>query len=91
MVDAGRLAGRARAIADEIAQRSPESVQIAKQLIDADGGGLSVETIAAGLALALPNGREGAQAFMARRRPEFVDAGVDGAIADLRAEQARRP
>jgi len=72
-VPVAQLGERAKALAEEIATRSPEAVQLCKQLIDAEDGGLSAETIAAGLALALPNGREGAEAFRARRAPQFLD------------------
>jgi enoyl-CoA hydratase len=73
VVQASELSGRAGEIADEIARLSPDAVQLAKQLIDSEAGGLSAEAMAAGLALALPNGREGAQAFKAKRQPRFAD------------------
>jgi len=73
VVPRAELATRALAIAEEIAQRSPDSVQLSKQLIDGDAGGLSAETIAAGLALAMPNGQEGAEAFRTKRGPRFTD------------------
>lgn len=72
VVAPSELSPHVRAIADEIAQRSPDSVQLSKQLIDSEDGGLSAETIAAGLALALPNGREGADAFKSKRSPRFT-------------------
>lgn len=74
VVEASSLSAHVRAIAREIASRAPEAVQLAKQLVDIEAGGLSAETIAAGFALALPNGREGAEAFKAKRDPRFTDS-----------------
>jgi enoyl-CoA hydratase len=74
VVEPSLLSSRAHDIAQEIARRAPEAVQLAKQLVDSEAGGLSAETIAAGLALALPNGREGADAFKAKRDPIYTDS-----------------
>lgn len=72
LVPSAELSTSVRAIAEEIASRSPDAVQLSKQLIDCEAGGMSAETIAAGLALSLPNGREGADAFKAKRAPDFT-------------------
>jgi enoyl-CoA hydratase/carnithine racemase len=76
IVDDDALAAHVHDIALEIASRAPEAVQLAKQLVDIETGGLSAETMAAGLALALPNGREGADAFKTKRTPCFADPGA---------------
>lgn len=67
------LSARVHELAQEVAQRAPEAVQLAKQLIDIEAGGLSAETMAAGLAQALPNAREGTESFKARRPARFTD------------------
>lgn len=74
VVEAASLSARVHDLARDIAGRAPEAVQLAKQLVDVEAGGLSAETMAAGLALALPNGREGAESFKAKRTPRFTDS-----------------
>lgn len=68
------LQQRATEIAEEIAARAPGAVRLAKQLIDAKAGGLSAETLAAGLAFSLEDGREGVAAFKEKRAPRFTDS-----------------
>ena len=68
------LRRRATEIAEEIASRAPGAVRLAKQLVDAGAGGLSPETIAAGLAFSLEDGREGVAAFREKRAPRFTDS-----------------
>jgi enoyl-CoA hydratase/carnithine racemase len=74
MVAPEQLQGRAAAIAAEIAERAPGAVRLAKQLIDAGAGGVSPETLAAGLAASLDEGREGVAAFREKREPRFTDS-----------------
>jgi enoyl-CoA hydratase/carnithine racemase len=74
VVEPGSLARRAAEIAEEIASRAPGAVRLAKQLIDAGAGGLSAETLAAGLARSLDDGREGVAAFREKREPRFSDS-----------------
>jgi enoyl-CoA hydratase/carnithine racemase len=72
VVDPASLDARVTEIAGEIASRAPGAVRLAKQLIDAGAGGPSAETLAAGLALSLDDGREGAAAFREKREPRFT-------------------
>lgn len=68
------LMDAAYALAQEIAQNAPLSVQMAKQLIDgATGSGASVtlEALAGGLAASTDDGREGIAAFRERRPAQF--------------------
>lgn len=65
---------RAHALADEIAQNAPVSVQLAKQLIDSGMGEnipYTVESLAGALAATTADGREGVAAFRAKRTPHF--------------------
>lgn len=74
MVPSEALLERTTALAEEIASRAPGALRLAKQLIDAGSGGASAETIAAGLALSLADGREGVAAFREKRPPRFTDS-----------------
>ena len=74
VVPADSLQRRVTEIAEEIASRAPGAVRLAKQLIDAEAGGMSAETLAAGLAFSLEDGREGVAAFREKRTPRFTDS-----------------
>jgi enoyl-CoA hydratase/carnithine racemase len=65
---------RVTEVAEEIAGVASGAVRLAKQLIDADAGAVSAETLAAGLALSLEDGREGVAAFREKRAPQFTDS-----------------
>lgn len=65
---------RAMSLAAEMAGNAPFAVRLTKQLLDHKNGGMAVETIAAGLAALLEDGREGVRAFKEKRKPEFRDA-----------------
>jgi enoyl-CoA hydratase/carnithine racemase len=66
------LSGRARELAESIAANAPIAVQIAKQLIDADGASAAtLEALGGALAGTTADGREGVAAFRERRAPEF--------------------
>ena len=71
VVEREELATRSAEIAREIASCAPAAVRLGKQLIDAGARGLSVETVAAGLALSLEDAREGVAAFREKRQPNF--------------------
>jgi len=71
VVDASELHRHAQEIAAEIAAGAPGAVRLAKQLIDLEVGGLSAETIAAGLAASFEDGREGVAAFNEKRPAQF--------------------
>jgi enoyl-CoA hydratase len=74
VVEVADLQRRATEIATEISSLAPGAVRIAKQLIDAGHGGMSAETLAAGLAFSLSDGREGVSAFKEKRTPKFSDS-----------------
>ncbi|MGD9942503.1 MAG: enoyl-CoA hydratase/isomerase family protein [Burkholderiaceae bacterium] len=74
VVPAAQALPRARALALEIAANAPDAVRLAKQLIDQGRGGLSGETIAAGLAALVDDGAEGRAAFLGKRAPCYRDA-----------------
>ena len=66
----------ARELAKTVAARSPLSVQVAKQLVNAAEGeenGAGIEAIAAGLVAQSADGREGAAAFREKRAPVWQD------------------
>ena len=66
----------ARELAKTVAARSPVSVQVAKQLVNAAEGeenGAGIEAIAAGLVAQSADGREGAAAFREKRAPVWQD------------------
>jgi enoyl-CoA hydratase/carnithine racemase len=74
-VPADRLRERALELARRIAENAPTAVQAAKQLVDAAAGeGLAttVEALAAGLAAATADAREGITAFREKRTPKFT-------------------
>ena len=75
IVPADRLRQRALELARRIAENAPTAVQAAKQLVDAAAGeGLAttVEALAAGLAAATADAREGITAFREKRKPKFT-------------------
>jgi enoyl-CoA hydratase len=75
IVPADRLRERALELARRIAENAPTAVQAAKQLVDAAAGeGLAttVEALAAGLAAATADAREGITAFREKRKPKFT-------------------
>ena len=81
LVDYVRPSGEGLAFARELADdcwrpRSPLSVQVAKQLVNAAEGeenGAGIEAIAAGLVAQSADGREGAAAFREKRAPVWQD------------------
>ncbi len=67
------LDARGRRLAEEIAVNAPIAVQLAKAAIDGRGiASRSLEAIGGALAATTADGREGAAAFRAKRRPEFT-------------------
>jgi enoyl-CoA hydratase len=64
----------AKTMASQIAGNAPYAVRMVKQLLDSPHGGLPAETLAAGFAAGLEDGREGVGAFKEKRRPVFNDA-----------------
>lgn len=68
------LLARAHALAAEIAQNAPLSVQMAKQLIDGglgDNMGMTLEALVGALAASSEDGREGVASFREKRAPRF--------------------
>lgn len=68
------LSARARAMAEQIAQNAPVSVQIGKQLIDAATGnsaGLALEALGGGLVSTTQDAKEGVASFQEKRPPQF--------------------
>ncbi|MCJ0765953.1 enoyl-CoA hydratase/isomerase family protein [Variovorax terrae] len=65
---------QARTMAAQIVRNAPFAVRMIKQLLDSPHGGLPAETLAAGFAASLEDGREGVQAFKDKRKPVFTDA-----------------
>jgi enoyl-CoA hydratase/carnithine racemase len=72
VVPAGELMARVRALAAAIAANAPVAVQLAKAAIDDDAA--SLEALAAALAAATADGREGIAAFREKRPPRFSGA-----------------
>lgn len=70
--EADALLPRATALAQEIANNAPISVQLAKQLI-ADDSGVVLEAVAGALAAATADGREGIASFQEKREPDYED------------------
>ena len=68
------LMSRAREVAEQIAANAPVAVQVAKQLVDAQGrdAGLSLEALAGGLLGSTADGREGTAAFREKRSPVWT-------------------
>ena len=73
-VPRNELLPRAEALAVTIAANSPTAVQIAKQLVNADGGALTVilESLGGAAAAGTEDGREGLAAFREKRTPKFT-------------------
>lgn len=72
----GQLQSRVREIAGEIAANAPISVQLAKAAIDGArgiGSDMNFEALAGALAAMTEDGREGVQAFLEKRSPDFRD------------------
>jgi enoyl-CoA hydratase len=75
VVPADQLAARALELARRIAENAPTAVQAAKQLVDAASGeGLAttLDALAAGLAAATGDAREGIAAFREKRKPKYT-------------------
>lgn len=70
VVPADRLLERAREVAGEIANNSPNAVQLAKASLNNDPAGL--EGFAGALAAMTVDGREGIAAFREKRAPRFT-------------------
>lgn len=68
------LLPRAEALAVKLAANSPTAVQIAKQLVNADGGALTVilESLGGAAVAGTEDGREGLAAFREKRVPKFT-------------------
>ena len=74
VVPTGSALANALALAGEIAHASALSVQLAKQMIDAQASGQSVvalDSMAAAVTLAGPDAAEARAAFRAKRKPKF--------------------
>jgi enoyl-CoA hydratase len=74
VVPVGDALGRALALAGDIARASALSVQLAKQMIDAQASGQSVvalDAMAAAVTLAGPDAAEARTAFREKRKPKF--------------------
>ena len=68
------LLDRAHALAAEIAQNAPLSVQMAKQMIDGglgDNVSMTLEALVGALAASSEDGQEGVAAFREKRSPRF--------------------
>jgi enoyl-CoA hydratase/carnithine racemase len=66
---------RAQELANEIAENSPNAVQIAKQIVDAGQGAAlatALESLAGGLAATTDDGKEGIASFREKRSPNFT-------------------
>ena len=74
LVPAGEGLARAREIAAQIAEVSPVSVSLAKQVVNSLASGQpagALESIAGGLAAQSADGREGKSSFKEKRPPSF--------------------
>ena len=75
VVDAGELADRARALADEMTKKAPISLQLTKQLINAAVGedaAATLEAMAGALAATTDDAAEGIRSFREKRTGAFV-------------------
>jgi enoyl-CoA hydratase/carnithine racemase len=75
VVDATELAGRARALADEMVKKAPVSLQLTKQLINAAVGedaAATLEAMAGALAATTDDAAEGIRSFREKRAPVFA-------------------
>jgi len=75
VVDAGELADRARALADEMTKKAPISLQLTKQLINAAVGedaAATLEAMAGALAATTDDAAEGIRSFREKRTAAFV-------------------
>ncbi|MBX3070372.1 MAG: enoyl-CoA hydratase/isomerase family protein [Thermomicrobiales bacterium] len=74
VASADELGNRAAAIAESIARNAPIAVQLAKAVLDSDGGpGPALEAIAGALSAFTDDGREGIASFREKRAAEFSD------------------
>ena len=71
VVPADELAGRVDELATRIAAQAPVSVQVAKQLIDANRPRTSLESLGGGLTAFTDDAQEGQASFRERRSPEY--------------------
>ena len=75
LVGPGEGMDRARELASQIAQTSPVSVQLGKQIVNAlasDQPASALESIGGGLAALSSDGREGREAFIGKRTASFT-------------------
>jgi enoyl-CoA hydratase len=76
VVPADRLIAEALAMADEIAEKSPPAIRLQKEclnLIETLGvdQGYHVEQLGTAILSSLPESKEAASAFVAKRKPKF--------------------
>ncbi len=77
VVGAAELAGRAAALARDMAAKAPISLQLTKQLINAAAGedaAMTLEAMAGALAATTGDGREGIASFKEKRAPRYAGA-----------------
>ena len=77
VVPAPQLQSRAFALASEMADKAPISLQLTKQLVNAatgEGTATALEAMAGALAATTADGREGIASFKEKRAPRYVGA-----------------